>query len=264
MLEKYKDEVKNALEFIDFLSGEDKRGVAMVEAYFDESGIHFGAPLVVVAGWIGDRKTWKSFTKKWITILRKAGIQYFHSTDPKCEPLKPKLFNAIIKRDLMGMAWSVNPLVFKEIASNKYMSRFGNAYSTCAFSVAGLVSQMAKILGYTSVAIVYEDGQTNTEFISQTLTAMKAEPVDHRLGSITFINKIHPNGIPLQASDFLAHAVGTNETKWINQFIDAKKLIQPVIMEPEQLKITVRKIEVMIARYRWLRRKIRKEFKNVD
>jgi hypothetical protein len=246
-------------EFIDFLFADGERVIAVIKAYLDESGTHSGAPLVVVAGFIGDRKAWKSFVKEWRAILQRAGIDYFNANDPKCEPLKAPLARAILKRNLLGVAWSVDPLDFKEIASQKFMSRFGNAYSTCAYLCAGMISQLAKQDGWPSVALVYEDGQSNTEFIYNTLSAMKADPVDHRFGSITFMNKKDPGGIPLQAADFLSHIIATNETKWINNFDAAHKFIPPVTMPPEKLKQTVRKIEDMIIRQRALRRKARRE-----
>jgi hypothetical protein len=232
----------------------------VIEAYLDESGTHSGAPLVVVAGFIGDRKAWKSFVKEWRAVLQRANIPYFHANAPECESLKAPLTRALLKRHLLGVAWTINPLDFKKIASQKFMSRFGNAYSTCAFLCAGMISQLARKDGWPSVALVYEDGQANQDFIAETLNAIKAEPEDHRFGSIVFMNKKDPGGIPLQAADFISHIVSTNETRWLNRFAAAGKFIPPVTMPPEKLQKTVTKIENMIVRQRAIRKKARKDF----
>jgi hypothetical protein len=56
----------------------------MVEAYMDESGIHDGAHVCVVAGYWGSEKRWIRFENQWSEILRTADeptLKEFHSTD---------------------------------------------------------------------------------------------------------------------------------------------------------------------------------------
>ena len=43
--------------------------LAMLTAYFDESGIHKGDHLCVVAGWVGNDTQWLSFVADWIKAL---------------------------------------------------------------------------------------------------------------------------------------------------------------------------------------------------
>ena len=40
-----------------------------MEAYFDESGIHDGAKVCVVAGYYGTEMAWKKFEGQWNKIL---------------------------------------------------------------------------------------------------------------------------------------------------------------------------------------------------
>jgi hypothetical protein len=248
--------LKSAEELIDFLS-ECGRGLAMLRAYFDESGTHTGAPLVVVAGWLGDKKTWKSFIKEWSTYLRAVGVRSFHAKSPHCESLKEPLFQAILKRNLLGVACTVNPLDFQENVSDRFKNDLGNAYSTCAYLCAGVVSKLVRENSHDYVALIYEAGQPNANFICETITATITEPEDHRFSSVHFINKNHPGAIPLQTADFLSHAISTNETKWIERFINTGKLVPPVTMPPEGLRETSRKIERMISQERGLRRAAR-------
>src|SRR6266481_3431853 len=41
----------------------------MMEAYLDESGIHAGAKVCVVAGYYGSHKNWKAFEAQWNKVL---------------------------------------------------------------------------------------------------------------------------------------------------------------------------------------------------
>ena len=43
---------------------------AMLTAYFDESGIHKGDHLCVVAGFVGNDAQWLSFIHNWIAALK--------------------------------------------------------------------------------------------------------------------------------------------------------------------------------------------------
>jgi hypothetical protein len=55
----------------------------MIEAYMDESGIHEGAHVCVVAGYWGLTKKWKRFESQWSQIIEGAKeptLKEFHST----------------------------------------------------------------------------------------------------------------------------------------------------------------------------------------
>lgn len=55
----------------------------MIDAYIDESGIHDGAAVCVVAGYYGGRGQWKKFEKAWKRELNSAGMSLneFHAKD---------------------------------------------------------------------------------------------------------------------------------------------------------------------------------------
>ncbi|MGA2389584.1 MAG: DUF3800 domain-containing protein [Candidatus Sulfotelmatobacter sp.] len=56
----------------------------MVEAYMDESGIHDGAHVCVIAGYWGSEKKWNRFEKRWPAILKGANeptLREFHSVN---------------------------------------------------------------------------------------------------------------------------------------------------------------------------------------
>lgn len=56
----------------------------MVEAYMDESGIHDGAHVCVIAGYWGSEKKWKQFEPWWSQIIKDAkepSLKEFHSAE---------------------------------------------------------------------------------------------------------------------------------------------------------------------------------------
>lgn len=246
---------KSAYELIDFISDDGRKGLAMIRAYLDESGTHKGSSLTVVAGWVGLSDAWKSFTKEWNGILKKSGTPYFHAKDPKCEPLKGPLAHSIAKRKLLGVAWALAPSDFKENTSDQFKTALGNPYSTCAYLCTIMITRIAKRYSYESIALVFESGQRNEGFIHETFSAIMAEPnVDHRISSLSFLDKKEPGAVPLQAADFLAHAISTNEQQWISYFKKRGQLFPPVKMPPEKIRETSIKIKRIMNERRRLRK----------
>lgn len=254
--ESKKENEIDYLQLIDFLSDDGKKGIAMIEAYLDESGTHRGAPLVVVAGFIGDRKVWKSFVREWRVHLKNVGISYFHAKDPKCESLKAPLAKAILRRDLFGVVCSVSPKDFKANASDQFTSRLGNPYTTCAFMCAEQISKVTKEKGFGSVSVVYEVGQPKADFIYKAISAIITEIPDYGIARITFAKK--EDVVPLQTADFLSHVVGTNETKWNNLFLESEK-VEYAKMTSQQIAKSSKEVGRLLAQQSKLRRKARRD-----
>jgi hypothetical protein len=53
--------------------------LVMLEGYFDETGIHDGADICIVAGYYAARPQWKKYEVAWKRILRREGIKEFHA-----------------------------------------------------------------------------------------------------------------------------------------------------------------------------------------
>lgn len=51
----------------------------MLDAYFDESGIHAGASVVIVAGYYASPESWKQFESAWQSVLDSERIDEFHA-----------------------------------------------------------------------------------------------------------------------------------------------------------------------------------------
>ena len=55
--------------------------MAVIEGYLDESGIHDGARVCVVAGYWGGRGQWKKLNSAWSEVLDDFEVPYFHSKE---------------------------------------------------------------------------------------------------------------------------------------------------------------------------------------
>jgi hypothetical protein len=55
--------------------------LALFEAYMDESGIHAGSRVCVVAGFVAPNHVCADLEIKWRTVLRKFGVKYFHAKE---------------------------------------------------------------------------------------------------------------------------------------------------------------------------------------
>jgi len=53
----------------------------MLKAYFDESGIHAGAPICVVAGFVATNRCCSGLSWKWRGLLDKYEIEFFHARE---------------------------------------------------------------------------------------------------------------------------------------------------------------------------------------
>jgi hypothetical protein len=50
----------------------------IVTVYIDESGTH-GSGVTILGGWVGSLGQWAAFDRKWVKLLRRSGLTYFHS-----------------------------------------------------------------------------------------------------------------------------------------------------------------------------------------
>jgi len=72
---------------------------AMIDAYLDESGIHDGAAVCVVAGYFAGRGQWRKFEKAWRRVLDDFGmpLEEFHAKDlvKKDDPKYKELLDSL-------------------------------------------------------------------------------------------------------------------------------------------------------------------------
>lgn len=74
----------NIADLADFLVPDwcHYKGLALLRAYFDESGIHAGSPVTLVSGFIGSRRQWRTVSREWDALM---GDRVFHYKNMRME-----------------------------------------------------------------------------------------------------------------------------------------------------------------------------------
>jgi hypothetical protein len=89
-------------------------------AFFDESGIHAGAKILTVGGWVATEDEFASLASHWNTTLRRVGVNAFHFVDfnhsikqfagwsPKWKEMFLRdLFDVLRRREVMGVTCGI-------------------------------------------------------------------------------------------------------------------------------------------------------------
>jgi hypothetical protein len=166
----------------------------VVEAYVDESGTHAGSPLVAVAAVLGAGWQWRKFLSMW-------DDRYFHSKDPKCDPLKRAMFQAIQECELESFVASLKPEDYKSHASAQFRSGLGNPYSICKYCQENNLGE---------IAFMIEAGQPNVNFVRETIEYIQSKK-RYRIASVAVVPK--KKFVQLYTADFLSHS-RTSEPEW--------------------------------------------------
>jgi hypothetical protein len=117
----------------------------MIEAYFDESGIHDGAAICVIAGYWGLASQWKWFNKKWRATLQDFNfpLEDFHATDlirsRDHQPMLEKLAEVIASYHLYPVTVGiiVDDFNFFSLKQRKFMTGATLVGKTGKFSSSG-------------------------------------------------------------------------------------------------------------------------------
>ena len=106
----------------------------MIDAYLDESGIHDGAPICVVAGYFGGRGQWKKFEVDWRSALSDAELplEKFHAknlikrqgifadwSDAKHATFLIRLADAISRYKIHPVSFSIIVADFNQLSVNE-------------------------------------------------------------------------------------------------------------------------------------------------
>lgn len=222
--------------------------LAMLTAYFDDSGTHDDSNIVIWAGISGNQFQWDAFTQDWYAKLRapspgKLPLSRFHMSDcqnarnefegwsrPATDFLVHELGQIILKKALWGYASAVRRKDWDELITGHPREALGDAEGFCVRNVYVKTTDWAK--NWTSgkdVAFVFDDrphrrheNQTIFDMFQRHHRASKEVP---DLVSITFASshKI----LPLQAADMLAWEIYTHAKDVFYERTDSKNPLRP-------------------------------------
>jgi hypothetical protein len=213
----------------------------MLEAYMDESGIHEGAHVCVVAGYWGTKKKWKRLEQRWLEILKEADeptLKEFHSSefwnskgqrrglfaawsDTKADKFIADLVACIVDSRLFPTSAALVTSEWKRRTKEERMFLSGGTYDRATnhwvtFGAPNRVYFLPFHVALSNPAITCQPGHhihyffdLNKQFKKHALDLFhhvkndKKSNFRHRMGSIDFPTSEEAPG--LQAADLLAY-----------------------------------------------------------
>jgi hypothetical protein len=214
--------------------------VAVLTAYFDESGTDVTKPAVSVGCYIATQAQWKCFNRDWQWLLNWSGIEsYFHRTDQESFWLheetkdwdRDKLIavyqaqHAFIHAyTLKGFAGTVIKTEYDEAIVGVDRHAVGDAYEFCLRHCLAAIARFLVDRPNDEILYVIESGADEENHLSRAFELFLADPECKKMfrlkqrDSWAFVSK--EKAIPLQAADALAFEVAKEME---NQFGSIKR-----------------------------------------
>jgi hypothetical protein len=190
--------------------------VALIEAYFDESGSHSGSSALCIAGYLFEKTECQALDLAWKRTLEKYHLPYFHMVDcahgnhpfDKLDrdqriAVESEMIQLIRQHMLFGTAITVD-----EVEYNGWYARerIGSAYTYCCWqTLAGIRSWLERNNFQGEVAYFFEAGHKNHAEANAIMNMIFSQPElrsGYRYSSHAFVDKKKVR--PVQTADIFA------------------------------------------------------------
>jgi hypothetical protein len=198
--------------------------MALLRAYFDESGTHNGARVTGVSGFIGPVDEWDRLENEWESELERFTkdtgheIKDFHAYECENgeefwvgihrsirEAYYQRLARVLVKYTaLMGVSFSIENDKWDAFTSAEFKKRYRSPYQLCADSCFQQVaSYSTNRAGGSPVALVFAEHQQYSRHIEEVFSYYMSNKVWSHIKSFTTSS---PEGCyPLQCADMMSY-----------------------------------------------------------
>jgi len=194
--------------------------VVLLEAYFDESGSHEGAPVLCVAGFVFEKGQALKLSEEWSEVLNRYELPYFHMVDcahgngPFASLSRSQrilvaanIIGIIKRRAAIGFANSVDVEAYYELVPPN-LRIAGSAYSFCVRNVLDHVGGwFHKIRFAGKSAYFFEAGHKSRSEADKVINDLFVNPLIeqvYRHGYVGHSFVLKKEAPPVQAADMLA------------------------------------------------------------
>lgn len=208
-----------------FLGCKGLRVLISLACYGDESGIHDGAPVFVMAGWVAPQDEWTVFDQRWRATLRNAGVpsnKGYHATDcesgyglfagwsvDKRTALTIALIDIIRSTNTVGSGVIINRVVPTNASAGARWFSI-EPYTAAIPLFLTLMTQKASMFldAAARIAFVLDRQKDYAASSVANFNAMRDDPISglnpiqERAGTLVFGDSVEHT--PLQAADLLA------------------------------------------------------------
>lgn len=195
--------------------------MALLTAYFDESGTHSGSRITAIGGLLGTKEMWLSVEDQWAVALddySEFGLTWFHSTD--CDSgngefervpvelryaLANRLARILADQNLLPVWSSVVTEDWDNVVNDPTFLKVYPAplYLCFAYCAQKLAEGSIQLADGTSVAVVYSEQPEFEDRISEIWNAYRRNKRASKLSS--FSTASPKDVVPLQAADLVAY-----------------------------------------------------------
>lgn len=181
--------------------------MALMTAYFDESGIHGGDTWCIVAGFVGNDAQWQAFAADWITAIRPRENLHlkklrWNQHPERIAPLLATTGPIPAKYNLTPVAVGVRWRDYNSIAKGKIREKFTNPYMICAYCAMATV--LFEVLGSDDIYFLFDRQEGLRKETMHTLRDFVFDRVgvDSRIKGLEFITR--KQTVCLDPADYLA------------------------------------------------------------
>ena len=208
--------------------------MVLLRAYFDESGVHGGAHVTGIAGFVGTAAAWEYIEERWLAELQRFpadqlsrfrspedAIKAFHAVD--CEhgegefsdivrPIR-EAFNIRLARVLAeapegcqvkGVWSAVETPAWDSFNSPEFCARYATPYQLCAEYCFQRVAEWSRAYANNApVALVFAETDSLTRNIKEIFANYRANKRWAHIKSFTTASPV--DCVPLQAADMLSY-----------------------------------------------------------
>jgi len=182
--------------------------MALLTAYLDESGVHEGDHLCVVAGFVGNDAQWQAVIADWIpAILPRKNLHMkelrWNQHPERIAPLLAKLGPIPYKYNLHPVAVSLSWSDFISVAKGKVSKKFVNPYVICAGCCMCIV--LEEIVGTDEIYFLFDrqEGERREAIDRIRDFSFDACGIDSRFRGAEFIERA--STVCLDPADYLAY-----------------------------------------------------------
>jgi hypothetical protein len=242
----------------------------IIQAYMDETGIHDGAPITAVAGYLASEEMWRKFSEEWTAVLREFGVRVFHATDYenfkggfKGWTLEKKvrfaecLFPILPANTWIGLGYAVVNQDYEDALQGheRLKAMLSSPYMLC---FQGIIERLARpFQGNPTrdrLAFFFE----NNDFEREAFLCwdwLKRQTFGEKLVSITFGSK--NDFVPCQAADALAYETykaldnqrfGKGRTRKSLEVMQSTNNTRILFWDRENLAHTIPRLEAQLNR----------------
>lgn len=201
--------------------------LAMLSAYFDDSGTHGTSGIVVVGGLVGNEDAWSSLEPEWRRLLDYYDLSAFHMTDcdngkgefigwprGKCDRAIYEFRQLILERNLWAATAAVCRPHWNEVVRPDLRPILGNPDEFCADECMQEALSFRQIdESATDIALIFDCRANWKDMIQKHAESYLRDGYGGlNVVSVTFgkAKKL----IPLQAADMIAYETYRYATKW--------------------------------------------------